>query len=496
MLNRAAVGNLVSGFLLAMVGPGIAAVQAGSAGPAAPADRMTVHEWGTFTALENEAGETIGGINTDDEPLPDFVHNLRPTLLQTPSEVPSVYFKGAPRCHPDVVVRLETPVIYFHPPQLQSRHSKKLDVEVEFHGGWLTQFYPHATAGSTGDAGGANPGDAFDFGRITPRTVGSLSWAGLEVGGDASGPNTQSPVWLAPRQVKCASVTAANGEAERYLFYRGVGTLKSPLTVSRDADNSRLQVRGRFSELGDDFEAQSALKSNVGPLWLVDVRADGACAYTSLASVKASRDDQAVLATLPAWFEEADYALDNLAALRKSFASALTSAGLNADEAQALLNTWEASYFKRPGLRLFFLVPRQWTDHVLPLTISGVPAADISRIMVGRIELVTPAQRQLLKQISETPASGPGWLTAALTRANAGHEDFYREQWYQQVLEGTKLLSKMNLEMPEDYRAYLGLGRFRNALILDEAAREPSGYLNKFIANYDLAGFKVSESTR
>src|SRR5204863_2540425 len=35
---------------------------------------LIVHEWGTFTSLQNEASQAIGGINTDDEPVPRFVH--------------------------------------------------------------------------------------------------------------------------------------------------------------------------------------------------------------------------------------------------------------------------------------------------------------------------------------------------------------------------------------------------------------------------------------
>ena len=54
--------------------------------------------------------------------------------------------------------------------------------------------------------------------------------------------------------------------------------------------------------------------------------------------------------------------------------------------------TWEVTLFKSSGLRLFFMVPRAWTDSYLPLNVS-VPA-DITRVMIGRIELVTPAQRQ------------------------------------------------------------------------------------------------------
>ena len=35
-------------------------------------DKLIVHEWGTFTALQNERGEQLGGINIDDEPVPKF----------------------------------------------------------------------------------------------------------------------------------------------------------------------------------------------------------------------------------------------------------------------------------------------------------------------------------------------------------------------------------------------------------------------------------------
>src|SRR5206468_8710496 len=100
-----------------LAGGAVLALLAPLARPAAsPDDRLIVHEWGTFTALQNERGNPIGGINTDDEPVPDFVHNLHGELVQNNSQLPPVYFKGWPRCDRDVLVRLETPVIYFHPP--------------------------------------------------------------------------------------------------------------------------------------------------------------------------------------------------------------------------------------------------------------------------------------------------------------------------------------------------------------------------------------------
>lgn len=81
---------------------------------------LVVHEWGTFTSLQDEAGQAIGGINTDDEPVPAFVHRLSDMLLLTPTEVPKPFFQGAPACHPDVTLRLETPVLYFHLPEGES----------------------------------------------------------------------------------------------------------------------------------------------------------------------------------------------------------------------------------------------------------------------------------------------------------------------------------------------------------------------------------------
>src|SRR5690348_9919200 len=48
------------------------------------ANGPVVHEWGTFTCLQNEAGEAIGGINADDEPVPEFVHRIAHFLVLGP----------------------------------------------------------------------------------------------------------------------------------------------------------------------------------------------------------------------------------------------------------------------------------------------------------------------------------------------------------------------------------------------------------------------------
>src|SRR5262249_22906894 len=134
----------------------------------------------------------------------------------------------------------------------------------------------------------------------------------------------------------------------------------------------------------------------ISTLWLVDTKPNGAVAFRSVPPVSPGHAQ-----VVPADFESDEYAPENLPKLRADMHLALVADGLYTDEAQALLTTWELSYFKNPGQRLFSLVPHSWTDHVLPLTLSE--PAEITRVMVGRVELVTPAQRQLLEHITKLP---------------------------------------------------------------------------------------------
>lgn len=355
---------------------------------------LVVHEWGTFTSLQGESGEAIGGINSDDEALPLWTHNLAPMLIiGTPVQ-------GAPKCHPDVTLRLETPVIYFHP---RSPLPVVATVRARFRGGWLTQYYPDARA----DAPGLGT-DTFAFGPITRNTVGELSWERLRIGGSAAGPKATEHVWLAPRRVEAASVTTASGESERFLFYRGVGHADAPLRVScAKRDPARLVIEGQLgsSLAAVDGSARDALLAqalSVRHLWLLEVQDGGASAYAPLEPLEIA--EGAGVQVRASRFPAGSFRQGNLAGLRAEMNRVLVEEGLFADEAAALLSTWELSYFKSPGLRLFFMVPRAWTDAVLPLDLS-VPA-DVTRVMIGRIELVTPEQRSLLGRLAALPPSG------------------------------------------------------------------------------------------
>ena len=224
---------------------------------------LVVHEWGTFTSLQDETGRALGAINSNDEPLPPFVHRIGDVILNDFS-----WSKGAPKALTDVTMRLETPVVYFYPPS-GTVGPIQLDVTAEFHGGLLSEFYP-------GAQGALLPAGKI---HITEKTNGKLSWHNLLVGTGKDGPKTDSHVWLAPRAPQAASVTTAGGESERYLFYRGIGHLDAPLRVVRHGENLEIDDQRSTDRMSHGEPIQT--------LWLAEFAEDGSCAFRSITAAQA-----------------------------------------------------------------------------------------------------------------------------------------------------------------------------------------------------------------
>ena len=448
--------------------------------PSGTGAKWTIHEWGTFTSLQDESGNAVGGINTDDEPVPKFVHRYADFVLLTPTQVPAIFFQGAPSCHPEVTMRLETPVLYFHPPASQPK-AEGVNVKATFRGGWLTEYFPAADA----TAPGVQQGSSGGFGHLTAKTVSTLLWKDLQVGGTWAGPATDQHVWTAPRAVDAASVLGMGNEAEKFLFYRGVAHIDAPIRVVQESGGTQLVLKSQWSPAVQD----KAIK--IRSLWLVDIREDGKIAFSSVPSLGLGGAAPGVVRT-PGTFHSADYSADNLAKLKATLHGALVAEGLFSDEANALLNTWELSYFKSAGTRLFFLVPQAWTDSYLPLEVS-VPSA-ITRVMVGRIELVTPKERNILAQIGRKSAQ------TITNDAIQLQKDFYagiaaKGDKLGAVDEGRISLAEFGVAIPDSYKLYLRLGRFRNALALDEEKRHPTEGLGQMISTYRLEGYVPAETS-
>ena len=79
----------------------------------------------------------------------------------------------------------------------------------------------------------------------------------------------------------------------------------------------------------------------------------------------------------------------NVFDLERELAGMLVAQGLYPDEAQAMVETWRGSWFEE-GSRLIYIVPEKFVDKILPLSIHPAPA-QIARVFVGRLELVTAA---------------------------------------------------------------------------------------------------------
>jgi hypothetical protein len=152
-----------------------------------------------------------------------------------------------------------------------------------------------------------------------------------------------------------------------------------------------------------------------------------------------------------------------------------------------MLDTWKRAYFKSPGLRLFFLVPRVWTDYYLPLTLSR--PANVERVMVARIELISEEQRALLDKLRRATPADLSWL-------NAVYESKSAEKFFQDRTEFEGFAQEIGVEIPESYQNYLALGRFRNALLIAEEKQNPSENLTRFITSYGLDSYRLVDDGR
>ncbi len=331
-----------------------------------PAKAVSVHEWGTFTTLQTPEGQELGGLNVDDEPVPEFVHQSAQLISsERPGDPPQKSPSGGPMSM--VTLRLETPVLYFHLPEKLKQLT--VNVDVRFKGGWLTQYYPDAKSVSPGLT--PNVSDS----KLSRDTVGSLSWRGLKVGGTRSGPSCSDPVWNSPRQVNCQSVENPKGESEKFLFYRGVGSLTTPLKVLRT--KNLVQLKDQSLQLRQ--------------AWLVNIGTQG-CDFQDFPNLR-RKSSSAIPSKLKP---------ENLPRLKEKMRTALIADGLNPDEAAAMLAAWNESYFQNPGLRVFYLLPQKWTDQVLPLKLSATDSNvqfTTVRTMLGRVEMVSPEHEALFKKL-------------------------------------------------------------------------------------------------
>ena len=341
--------------------------------------QLIVHEWGTMTTVHGPDGQPQTRLNRiePDEVLPEFVHHFEPPQ---PNNVfspfaPFVKGSGSPG-RPDVTMRLETPVLYFYDPG-NVVAGRSFDVRVQMRSGVLNDFYPRAHAGL--QRNGVDPGRNVKPISLDASWAGTLAWNAVTLDEAATVPQTSAAVWLAPRKVRAAKVRVG-AQGEHYLFYRGLANLGALLSTRHSRKVVTLDAPADTSWL-------RTTPTTISRVWLVDVRANGSLAFATRKDLMLSKDAAAEPLARIDRFATTDFGKDRLAQLWASMKAELVAAGLYADEAEAMLATWQASYFSKPGLRVFYMVPRDWTNHYLPLELSVPHAA--TRVLIGRIDLMT-----------------------------------------------------------------------------------------------------------
>jgi hypothetical protein len=334
------------------------------------ASDLVVHEWGTFTSVVGSDGKMLVGLELEEERVPNFVHSIAGF---------APWNKGWSRPVAGVTVKMETPVLYFYSTELL--HAR---VEVGFNGGSISQWYPERHSGETlppppvrftdrGQPIGAPP--VLDF------AAGYSGHAAWEVDVLAPGPAADAKI-TTPRQLETAQwprarvphanlVRSANGETEGFIFYRGIGRLSLPLHVSCTAECAITLRNTGSAELPFIWVYEREPQTGAVRSWFGQLGGDASAVASVLRGSEASD--------------------------RERFHAALVAAGLTRDEARALIATWRESYFDRPGLRVFWIVPREMTDAILPIVITPRPAK-LERVLVGRTEVLTPAFERELRR--------------------------------------------------------------------------------------------------
>ena len=314
---------------------------------------LTVHEWGTFTAIAGKDGRAIEWLPLG---LPRFPAST--DLPKFVEHISDVNFKLGLRG----TIRMETPVLYFYSPR-----GMTVSTRVAFSKGLITEWYPHADRVQPG-------GVQRDASLSQLQTDGSIAWNNVSVSPNLTGEfprEAESNRYYAARETSSSLLrvqTSAGEQQEKFLFYRGVSA--SPLPLS-----ARLTSAGNL--------VVKSLSGDEIPNAILFERRGEQVGYRSTGTLTDER-------TL-----DAPVLNGSVDSLYSDLEEILVGQGLYRDEAHAMVQTWKDSWFEE-GSRLIYIVPRGFIDKVLPLTIDPAPG-QIVRVFVGRLEIVTPATARAVK---------------------------------------------------------------------------------------------------
>ncbi|OUR93503.1 hypothetical protein A9Q84_18700 [Halobacteriovorax marinus] len=353
------------------------------------ANAYEAHEWGTFTSVVGTNGKIIQGLHHEEEALPNFVYDLsrvEKTNLSNRGTRQDPPFNGGgpvtrgftpqsmdlmpiPTFTERITQKMETPVIYFY-----SDKEIDVNVRVDFPNGVISQWYPK-TSKQNPSVEAKNGYAVWDV-QVTTEKEGTL-------------PNTSgNSIWNPSRKVN-SNIIKAGTDAEKLIFYRGLADFDVPLTVF--SKNGFVVIENKSNQ---DINGLTLLNNRAGKKELITIASLAANSKVSVALTKNQKG-----------YESFDSFETFLKASKKVIVSDLVASGLYLDESKAMVGTWENGYFQTEGLRLLYVLPRVWTDEILPLAMTPAPK-NLVRTLVGRVEILTDLdEEEVLKFVNSDVAN-------------------------------------------------------------------------------------------
>jgi hypothetical protein len=293
-------------------------------------------------------------------------------------------------------------VVYFYTDREQT-----VDIKVNFPEGMITEWFPQASQiGSSAPNAAAGTSLNSDSGQ-TPESL--ICWSNLQLipaaGRTASTPplpmSTNGAHYFAARETDADYVRSSSlatnrtaGAWGKFLFYRGVGDFKTPLRVTASADDEITLANTSNETLSNLFVL--GIKSQGGNFVYVSDLLPGKAKTVRLQSQS-----------------EALNPTDLTSRINRAMSETLVKAGLYPREAQAMVKTWRDSWFAEDGVRVLYLLPQDWTDRTLPMTLNP-PPSELVRVMVGRAEVLTPGvEKSLALQMQKASQGDAGAASQA-----------------------------------------------------------------------------------
>lgn len=365
-------------------------------------NNFVVHEWGTFTSVQGGNGVQLQWQANQISDLPKFVYNWYQPGLGRSTPMPLLFGKGGL----SGLQRMETPVLYFY-----SETELDADVDIQFPKGLITEWYPQAgQIGPTSLKTNINPvmeKHTAKESRIHWQNVHIIPGQSPAEVSKLLRTDTNGIHYFAARDADSAtlripnfSVTNAANEHEKFLFYRGTGSFGTPLVVSTEDDGT--------------ISVKNTGRDKLSHLFLLHVE-NGKSEWAHLENLDASREPIRWRKINSITTNDRPSVAEVQTKLGNAMAEALVAEGLFPPEARAMVKTWSDAWFKEEGVRVLYILPRAWTDEILPLKMKPTPDS-LVRVMVGRAEIITPElQKEVaatLKQVEKNDAAAKEQMTA------------------------------------------------------------------------------------